>query len=124
MHIHNLNRCGGLSRPALVHALHTPVGQSHSCACLGHAPHTSVGQSHSCAWPGPCPSHVCLDHAPRPTRVCPGLAQVSHLPLRVLAMPPCLRIATVEAHTKLVLLTLKRDTFTEILGPLEQLMAR
>lgn len=34
------------------------------------------------------------------------------------------RIATVEASTKLVALTLKRDTFTEILGPLEQLMAR
>ena len=36
---------------------------------------------------------------------------------------PC-RIATVEASTKLVCLTLKRDTFTEILGPLEQLMSR
>ena len=34
------------------------------------------------------------------------------------------RIATVEAHTKLVLLTLKRDTFTEILGPLEQLIKK
>ncbi|GAX76576.1 hypothetical protein CEUSTIGMA_g4022.t1 [Chlamydomonas eustigma] len=34
------------------------------------------------------------------------------------------RIATVEASTKLVCLTLKRDTFTEILGPLEQLMKR
>ena len=29
-----------------------------------------------------------------------------------------------EAYTKLVCLTLKRDTFTEILGPLEQLMTR
>ncbi|KAL6746691.1 kinase-like domain-containing protein [Haematococcus lacustris] len=34
------------------------------------------------------------------------------------------RMATVEAHTKLVCLTLKRETFTEILGPLEQLMTR
>lgn len=34
------------------------------------------------------------------------------------------RMATVEAYTKLVCLTLKRDTFTEILGPLEQLMTR
>ncbi|KAG1658436.1 hypothetical protein FOA52_009857 [Chlamydomonas sp. UWO 241] len=34
------------------------------------------------------------------------------------------RIATVEACTKMVVLTLRRDTFTEILGPLEQLMAR
>jgi hypothetical protein len=34
------------------------------------------------------------------------------------------RIATVEAQTKLVLLTLKRDTFTEILGPLEQLIKK
>ncbi|KAG2493728.1 hypothetical protein HYH03_007951 [Edaphochlamys debaryana] len=34
------------------------------------------------------------------------------------------RMATVEAYTKLVCLTLKRDTFQEILGPLEQLMAR
>jgi cGMP-dependent protein kinase 2 len=34
------------------------------------------------------------------------------------------RIATVEASTKLVCLTLKRETFTEILGPLEQLMKR
>mmetsp|Transcript_16982 Transcript_16982/g.36723 ORF Transcript_16982/g.36723 Transcript_16982/m.36723 type:complete len:708 (-) Transcript_16982:974-3097(-) len=35
------------------------------------------------------------------------------------------RMATVEAASnKLVCLTLKRDTFTEILGPLEQLMAR
>jgi hypothetical protein len=33
-------------------------------------------------------------------------------------------MATVEAYTKLVCLTLKRDTFAEILGPLEQLMAR
>jgi hypothetical protein len=34
-------------------------------------------------------------------------------------------MATVEAYTpKLVCLTLKRDTFTEILGPLEQVMAR
>jgi cGMP-dependent protein kinase 2 len=33
-------------------------------------------------------------------------------------------MATVEAYTKLVCLTLKRDTFTEILGPLEQLMTR
>ena len=37
---------------------------------------------------------------------------------------PLRRMATVEAYTKLVCLTLKRDTFTEILGPLEQLMAR
>lgn len=29
-----------------------------------------------------------------------------------------------EASTKLVCLTLKRDTFAEILGPLEQLMSR
>jgi len=34
------------------------------------------------------------------------------------------RVATVEASTQMVLLTLKRDTFTEILGPLENLMAR
>lgn len=34
------------------------------------------------------------------------------------------RMATVEAYTRLVCLTLKRDTFVEILGPLEQLMAR
>jgi len=34
------------------------------------------------------------------------------------------RMATVEASTRLVCLTLNRDTFTEILGPLEQLMAR
>lgn len=34
------------------------------------------------------------------------------------------RAATVEAHTRLVCLTLKRDTFVEILGPLQQLMAR
>eukprot|EP00198_Chlamydomonas_reinhardtii_P008550 XP_001697887.1 cyclic nucleotide dependent protein kinase [Chlamydomonas reinhardtii] len=34
------------------------------------------------------------------------------------------RMATVEAYTKLVCLTLKRETFQEILGPLEQLMAR
>lgn len=33
-------------------------------------------------------------------------------------------MATVEAYTKLVCLTLKRETFQEILGPLEQLMAR
>lgn len=33
-------------------------------------------------------------------------------------------MATVEAYTKLICLTLKRDTFTEILGPLEQLMTR
>ena len=33
-------------------------------------------------------------------------------------------MATVEAYTKLVCLGLKRDTFTEILGPLEQIMAR
>lgn len=33
-------------------------------------------------------------------------------------------MATVEAHTRLVCLTLKRETFQEILGPLEQLMAR
>ena len=33
-------------------------------------------------------------------------------------------MATVEAYTKLVCLTLKRETFTEILGPLEQLMSR
>uniref|UniRef100_A0A7S3R8L1 cGMP-dependent protein kinase n=1 Tax=Dunaliella tertiolecta TaxID=3047 RepID=A0A7S3R8L1_DUNTE len=34
------------------------------------------------------------------------------------------RMATVEAYTKLVCLTLRRDTFTEILGPLEKLMTR
>ncbi|GIL55372.1 hypothetical protein Vafri_10921 [Volvox africanus] len=34
------------------------------------------------------------------------------------------RMATVEAYTKLICLTLKRETFQEILGPLEQLMAR
>ena len=34
------------------------------------------------------------------------------------------RQATVEAVTKLVCLTLKRDTFVEILGPLEKIMAR
>lgn len=34
------------------------------------------------------------------------------------------RMATVKAYTKLVCLTLRRDTFTEILGPLENLMAR
>ena len=33
-------------------------------------------------------------------------------------------MATVEAYTKLICLTLKRETFQEILGPLEQLMAR
>ena len=33
-------------------------------------------------------------------------------------------MATVEAHTKLVCLTLARDTFTELLGPLERLMER
>lgn len=33
-------------------------------------------------------------------------------------------MATVEAYTKLICLTLKRDTFTEILGPLEKLMTR
>ena len=33
-------------------------------------------------------------------------------------------MATVEAYTKMVCLTLKRDTFADILGPLEQLMAR
>eukprot|EP00798_Chlamydomonas_sp_ICE-L_P014176 gene14176-20143_t len=31
-------------------------------------------------------------------------------------------MATVEAHTNLTLLTLKRDTFTEILGPLEKII--
>lgn len=34
------------------------------------------------------------------------------------------RVATVEAHIKLVCLALDRKTFIEILGPLEQLMAR
>jgi len=34
------------------------------------------------------------------------------------------RQATVEAVTKLSCLTLKRDTFVEILGPLEKIMAR
>jgi cGMP-dependent protein kinase 2 len=34
------------------------------------------------------------------------------------------RMATVEAYTKLVCLTLKRETFIDILGPLEQLMSR
>jgi CRP-like cAMP-binding protein len=34
------------------------------------------------------------------------------------------RMATVEAYTKMVCLTLRRDTFTEILGPLEKLMTR
>lgn len=34
------------------------------------------------------------------------------------------RQATVEAVSKLVCLTLDRDTFVEILGPLEQIMAR
>ena len=34
------------------------------------------------------------------------------------------RIASVEAQTKLICLTLRRDVFVEILGPLEQLMTR
>lgn len=34
------------------------------------------------------------------------------------------RQATVEAVTDLVCLTLKRDTFVDILGPLEDIMAR
>jgi len=34
------------------------------------------------------------------------------------------RMATVEAYTKLVCLTLRRDDFTQILGPLEKLMTR
>lgn len=33
-------------------------------------------------------------------------------------------MATVEAYTKLICLTLQRKTFQEILGPLEQVMAR
>jgi hypothetical protein len=33
-------------------------------------------------------------------------------------------MATVEAHPRLVCLTLARDTFTELLGPLERLMER
>lgn len=39
--------------------------------------------------------------------------------------PPCMcRIASVEAQTRLICLTLRRDVFVEILGPLEQLMTR
>lgn len=34
------------------------------------------------------------------------------------------RIASVEAQTRLVCLTLRREVFVEILGPLEQLMTR
>lgn len=85
MHIHNLNRCGGLSRSA------------------GAMPLTRLL--------GPHPTHHTPCFSLSPASACSRDA-------------PCLRIATVEAHTKLVLLTLKRDTFTEILGPLEQLMAR
>ena len=33
-------------------------------------------------------------------------------------------MATVEAHTRLVVLALARNTFVEVLGPLEELMAR
>ena len=34
------------------------------------------------------------------------------------------RIASVEAQTRLICLTLRREVFVEILGPLEQLMTR
>lgn len=61
-----------------------------------------------------------LGTRPKPHTPCSSPSHASACP----GDAPCLRIATVEAHTKLVLLTLKRDTFTEILGPLEQLMAR
>ncbi len=36
----------------------------------------------------------------------------------------CGRAASVEALTQLTCLTLQRDRFVEILGPLEQIMAR
>ena len=49
----------------------------------------------------------------------PSIWQVGDIQL------PCTcRIASVEAQTRLICLTLRREVFVEILGPLEQLMTR
>ena len=42
----------------------------------------------------------------------------------LLSMASWCRIASVEAQTRLVCLTLRREVFVEILGPLEQIMTR
>ncbi len=52
-----------------------------------------------------------------------GVIQSSHSNFQS-PKPYCDRIATVEAYTKLTCLTLKRATFTELLGPMEKLMTR
>ena len=54
------------------------------------------------------------------------LQQAGHDALQSAKRGWCLacRIASVEAQTRLICLTLRREVFVEILGPLEQLMTR